>query len=289
VDKLPDMICEKTGRIHASFNQTGAVTGRLSSSDPNLQNIPIRTEPGREIRTAFVPRNPDNVLLTADYSQVELRMMAHFSKDENLLEAFANEMDIHAFVASQVFAVDVENVTKEQRSRAKAVNFGIIYGQTPYGLARGTGMGVAEAKTFIQTYFFRYPKVRFFIDKCIDQARRNGYVATILGRRRPIPELQSKNRHQVALGERLAVNTILQGSAADLIKQAMIRIQNRIKTENRPSRMLIQVHDELVFETPEKTVEAETEFIRHEMTHAIPLNVPVTVDINWGKNWLEGK
>ncbi len=289
VDRLPEMINAKTGRVHASFNQTGAVTGRLSSSDPNLQNIPIRTEVGRQIRRAFVPGDKANVLLTADYSQIELRVLAHFCRDAALVRAFAEGRDIHAAVAAQVFDVPLAEVTKEQRGRAKAVNFGIIYGQGAYGLSRQTGIPVPEAKKFIDRYFARYPGIRGFIDDCIARARRDGYVRTILGRRRAIEDIRSQNRQAAAAAERLAVNTVVQGSAADLIKQAMIRIHRRIRDERRPSRMLIQVHDELVFEVPRATVEAEAEMIRREMTTALPLDVPIQMDINWGDNWLEGK
>ncbi len=289
VDTLPEMICERTGRIHASFHQTAAITGRLSSSDPNLQNIPIRTEIGRQIRRAFVPRDAEHVLLTADYSQIELRVLAHFCQDDALNSAFAEDRDIHRFVASQVFSVPLEEVTSEQRSRAKAVNFGIIYGQTPYGLSRTTGMSAGEARRFIDMYFMRYPGIRMFFDKVVADAKRVGYVQTILGRRRPIPDIGSRNRNTRAQAERLAVNTILQGSAADLIKRAMINIHRRITAEDRPPRMLIQVHDELVFDVPRDAVEAQADFVRREMTTALPLNVPIKVDIAWGDNWLEGK
>ncbi|HOA72633.1 MAG TPA: DNA polymerase I [Phycisphaerae bacterium] len=289
IDTLPQMICPQTGRIHAGFNQTSAITGRLSSSDPNLQNIPIRTEMGRRIREAFVPRDADHVLLTGDYSQIELRVLAHFCKDEALRAAFAEDRDIHQFVAAQVFGVPLDQVTKEQRSRAKAVNFGIIYGQTAYGLSRATGMSVGEADGFIRMYFMRYPGIRMFIDATIDQAKRDGFVRTILGRRRAVPEINSRNRGLRTQAERLAVNTVIQGSAADLIKRAMIAIHRRIVSEQRPSRMIIQVHDELVFDVPRTAVEAEAEFIRHEMTTALPLEVPIKVDLAWGDNWLQSK
>ncbi len=289
VDALPDTICEKTSKVHASFHQTATATGRLSSSDPNLQNIPIRTETGREIRKAFVPAGKDNVLLTADYSQIELRVLAHFCQDQALLSAFHKDRDIHTFVASQVFDVPIESVSREQRGRAKAVNFGIIYGQTPFGLSRQTGMSVTEARRFIDKYFSRYPGIRRFIDECIDIARRRGFVETILGRRRQIEKIHARNRQRAALAERLAVNTVIQGSAADLIKRAMIAIHHRVKREQRPTRTLIQVHDELVFELPRSAVEAEAEMIRREMSSAIPLDVPIRVDIAWGRNWLEGK
>jgi DNA polymerase I len=289
IDTLPTMVSRRTGRIHASFHQTGAQTGRLSSSDPNLQNIPVRTEAGREIRRAFVAGEPGHVLLTADYSQIELRVLAHFSKDETLSEAFRQDQDIHAFVAAQVNSIPIDQVTKQQRSAAKAVNFGIVYGQTPFGLARGLGISQTEAKAFIDTYFLRYPGIRFFIDRCIEEVRARGYAETIAGRRRNVDGLRSRNRQQVALAERIAVNTVIQGSAADMIKKAMIDIDQAITSENRPLKMLIQVHDELVFETPEDAVAQEAEMIRKKMECAIPLDVPISVDINWAQNWLEGK
>ncbi len=289
IDTLPTMICRRTGRIHTNFSQTSAITGRLSSSDPNLQNIPIRTEIGREIRRAFVARDADHVLLSADYSQIELRVLAHFCGDAALRQAFLEDRDIHQFVAAQVFGVPLDAVTKEQRGRAKAVNFGIIYGQTAYGLSRTTGMTPGEAQGFIDMYFMRYPGIRMFIDRTIADARRIGHVRTMLGRRRAIPDINSRNGGLRAQGERLAVNTVIQGSAADLIKRAMINIHRRIVRENRPCRMLIQVHDELVFDVRRDAVEQEAEFIRAEMQTAIPLNVPVKVDINWADNWLEGK
>jgi len=288
-DTLPKMICTRTGRVHASFHQTGAITGRLSSSDPNLQNIPIRTELGRRIRGAFVARDENHVLLTADYSQIELRVLAHFCQDSTLKQAFAEDRDIHRFVASQVFGVPLDEVTSGQRGRAKAVNFGIIYGQTAYGLSRSTGMPVGEAQGFIDMYFMRYPGIRMFIDKIIADAKRDGYVSTILGRRRMIADIDSRNRNTRQAAERLAVNTVIQGSAADLIKKAMIHIHRRIVAEHRPSHMLIQVHDELVLDVKRDAVEAEAAFIRQEMADALPLDVPIKVDIAWGETWLEGK
>ena len=289
IDTLPTMVSRKTGRVHASFNQTGAVTGRLSSNDPNLQNIPIRTETGKEIRRAFVACDADHVLLSADYSQIELRLLAHFSKDAALLEAFRSGQDIHRAVAAQVNAVPLEEVTPAQRNAAKAVNFGIIYGQTAFGLSRALGISSAEARKFIDTYFLRYPGIRTFIHSCIADARRTGYAQTIFGRRRPIPELQSRNPGQVSFGERIAVNTVVQGSAADLIKRAMIDIHREIQSNDRPLSMLIQVHDELVFETPKAHVEGEAEMVRQKMQNAIPLDVPVVVDLGWGPNWAEAK
>ncbi len=289
IETLPKMVSPRTSRIHASFHQTGAVTGRLSSSDPNLQNIPIRTETGRQIRKAFVAGDESSVLVVADYSQIELRVLAHFCKDEALTQAFVDNQDIHAFVAAQVNNVDIADVTKEQRSAAKAVNFGIVYGQTAFGLARGLGIPVPEARDFIDKYFLRYPGIRHFIDQTIAAARTQGHVETIMGRRRNIPELHSRNKQQVALGERLAVNSVVQGSAADLIKKAMIDIHRSIRDEDRPSRLLIQVHDELVFEVPRSEVDTEMQMITEKMCNAIPLDVPVVIDIAQGRNWLESK
>ena len=289
IDTLPQMICARTGRIHAGFNQTSAITGRLSSSDPNLQNIPVRTEEGRRIRSAFVARDADHVLLTADYSQIELRVLAHFCGDQALRAAFAEDRDIHQFVAAQVFGVPIEEVTREQRGRAKAVNFGIIYGQTAFGLSRTTGMPMGEAQRFIDMYFARYPGIRHFIEASLIKARRDGVVSTILGRRRTLADINSRNKGLRQQAERLAVNTIIQGSAADLIKRAMIEIHRGIIAQRRPSRMIIQVHDELVFDVPRNCVEAESEIIQHQMTTALPLEVPIKVDIAWGNNWLESK
>ncbi len=289
IDTLPSMVCRKTGRLHAGFNQTGAVTGRLSSSDPNLQNIPVRTETGRRIRQAFVAPSSDHVLLAADYSQIELRLLAHFCKDSALLAAFEAGQDIHRAVAAQVNGVAPEEVTSEQRSAAKAVNFGIIYGQTPFGLSRSLGIPLAQAKAFIDMYFLRYPGIRLFIDRCIDDARRTGHAQTILGRRRPIPELNSRNAGEIAFGERIAVNTVVQGSAADLIKRAMIDIHRELMSGGHPAKMLVQVHDELVFEVPKADLERESEMIRDRMEHAIPLDVPIVVDIASGPNWAESE
>lgn len=289
VDALPQQICKRTGRVHTSFHQTGAVTGRLSSSDPNLQNIPIRTELGREIRRAFVPRSADERLVVADYSQVELRVLAHFSEDEALAQAFAEERDIHAFVASQVNGVTLEDVTREMRAQAKAVNFGIVYGQTAFGLAQATGMSRADAQAFIDAYFARYPRVRRFIDQVIADAKRVGYVQTILGRRRPIENIDSRNANIRAQAERFAVNTVVQGSAADLIKVAMIQLDERIRQETLPMRMLLQVHDELVCETPAEQAAAAAAVLRDVMCAALPLRVPLKVDVGIGLNWLEAK
>lgn len=287
VDSLPEMVNPRTGRVHPSFHQTGAVTGRLSCSDPNLQNIPIRTEVGAQIRRAFVPGSPNHVLLKADYSQIELRVLAHFSGDENLAKAFREDHDIHAFVASQINGVPLEKVTKDQRARAKTVNFGIVYGQSAFGLARQTGMSQAEAKLFIEQYFQRYPRIRTFLDSCIAHARKHGYVKTLMGRRRAIAEINSRNQTMRNAAERFAVNTVVQGTAADLIKLAMLNIHRRIEGEKRPLKMILQVHDELVFETPRKGVETQREMIVHEMSNALKLTVPIKVDVAAGSNWLD--
>jgi DNA polymerase I len=291
LDNLTEFVNPRTGRIHASFNQTGAGTGRLSCSDPNLQNIPIRTDEGRRIRLAFVPGNREkNVLLTADYSQIELRILAHFTQEPALLRAFAADEDIHSAVAAEVFGVPLERVTRDQRAQAKIINFGIVYGVSAFGLARRIeGLNVSSAQKLIDDYNRRFPSIARFLDQCVMEAQGHGYVKTILGRRRPIPEIQSNTLAIRNMGERMAINSVVQGSAADLIKVAMNNIHRRIKREKRPSRMLLQVHDELVFETPEDAVESEAEMIRQEMTSAIQLAAPLKVEVGWGKNWQEVK
>jgi len=241
------------------------------------------------VRKAFIPQEPGDVILAADYSQVELRMLAHFSKDKQLLAAFAGGQDIHRSVAAQVHGIALEDVTPDQRSRAKAVNFGIVYGQSAYGLSRGIGISVSEAQTFIDDYFNRYPAISGFIDETIAQAGRQGFVTTILGRQRYLPDINSKNAGQRKLAERMAVNTVIQGSAADLIKMAMINLHRKIKEENLAIKMMLQVHDELVFETPQEKATDYAEIIRQQMTTAIELRVPLAVDIGWGANWLDCK
>jgi len=287
VGKLGLLINPRTGRVHASFNQTVTATGRLSSSDPNLQNIPIRTELGSKIRSAFIPENKDGCILSLDYSQIELRLLADFSKDKALMAAFAADQDIHRFVASQIFNVPLDEVTSEMRSRCKAVNFGIIYGQGAFGLSRSIGISQSEAKKFIEDYFARYKSIRKFMDDCIATAKRTGYAETILHRRRKILNLASRNSNKRAQAERLAVNTVIQGSAADLIKIAMITIQQKIERENLPVKMLLQVHDELVFELPAAEAEKHASWICNEMIEAIKLDVPLKVDISYGPTWLK--
>jgi DNA polymerase-1 len=289
VDKLGSLINPRTGRLHASFNQTIAETGRLSSSNPNLQNIPIRTELGSKVRSAFVPGKKSDCILSADYSQIELRLLAHFSKDRAMMDAFAADRDIHSFVASQIYGVPIEQVSSEMRSRCKAVNFGIIYGQGAFGLSRSIGIGRAEAKKFIDDYFARYSSIRKFMDDCIARARRTGYAETILGRRRKIQNLTSKNGSKRSQAERLAVNTVVQGSAADMIKIAMISIQRKIDAENLPVLMLLQIHDELLFELPAAEAEEHAKWIAELMTGAIKLDVPLKVDVKYGPTWLGGK
>jgi len=289
VDPLPQLVSGRTGRLHASFHQTVAATGRLSSSDPNIQNIPIRSAEGREIRRAFVARDADHVLVTADYSQIELRILAHLSQDEALLEAYQNDQDIHAFVAAQVAGIPLEEVTKEQRSRAKAINFGIIYGQGAFGLARSLRIPRRDAADFIDAYKKRYAGIVRFMEQCVAEAEKTGRVSTLLGRQRTIPEIHSRNRPRRALGERLAVNTVVQGTAADMIKVAMVRVHRRILEESLPARLLIQVHDELVFEAPKADAEKTAEMARKEMMEALPLSVPMRVDVAWGDNWLAAK
>ncbi|MBI9018896.1 MAG: DNA polymerase I [Phycisphaerae bacterium] len=289
VDTLGTMVNNRTGRIHCSFNQCGTATGRLSCSDPNLQNIPVRTEEGKKIRKAFIPGDKNNVLMAADYSQIELRLLAHFSQDEDLLKAFNNGQDIHRFVAAQVYGVAFDNVTSEMRSCAKAVNFGIIYGQGAFGLSRGTGMSVKEADKFIKDYFYRYSHIKDYMEAVIEDAKKCGYVQTILGRRRMLPDINSSNNNLRKMAERMAVNTTLQGSAADLIKVAMINIDKRITDENLDMKMLLQVHDELVFELPKDKAEDYGQIVRDEMIKALKLDVPLLVDVNSSENWLECK
>lgn len=287
IDALPEMICPKTGRIHASFNQVVTATGRLSSSDPNLQNIPVRTEEGRAIRSAFVAENGDTELLAADYSQIELRMLAHFTEDERLCQAFQNDEDIHARVAGEVFGVPLEEVTKDQRRQAKAVNFGVIYGQSAFGLAKQLGIDRSEAAEFIRAYFAQYPGINTFLDEVLDDCRRKGYVTTILGRRRKIEGLPSQRSAQSTLAERTAINTVIQGSAADLIKRAMINVHLRLKQELPEAKMLLQIHDELVFEAPKTHRDALAAIVNEEMSGAFELRVPLKVDMKAGRRWSE--
>jgi DNA polymerase-1 len=287
VDTLPTMVDAATGRVHTNYRQAVAATGRLSSDDPNLQNIPIRTEKGREIRKAFVPRDQDHLLLSADYSQIELRVIAHMSGDHNMQEAFRHGLDIHAATAAKVFNVDIAEVTRDQRSRAKAVNFGIAYGQGAFGLSQNLGIPRGEAKQIIDDYFAQFPGVRGYMDEQIEFARQNGFVKTLLGRRRYLPDITSANQTVRAAAERVAINAPMQGTAADIIKLAMVRIHERIAQEGLRSRLLLQVHDELVFDVQLTEVDAVQRLVRELMEGAIKLEVPLVVDMNMGKNWLE--
>ena len=284
VDALPQMLSAASGRLHTTFGQTGTATGRLSSANPNLQNIPIRTDLGRDIRAAFVPE-PGWILLAADYSQIELRLLAHFSKDELLVEAYRRGDDIHTLTASQVFGVPPLMVTPDHRRQAKVVNFGIVYGLSAFGLSQNLGIEPREAKQFIDAYFEKYSGVRKFIDATLEEARREGKVKTLFGRVRPIPDINSKNSNLRGFAERTAVNTPLQGTAADLIKIAMIRIDNGIRDRELKSRMTLQVHDELVFEVPEGEIDIIKSLVREEMEQVHALHVPLQVDIGVGANW----
>ena len=284
VDALPALMRSGTGRVHTTFGQTGTATGRLSSANPNLQNIPIRTELGREIRAAFIAE-PGHVLLAADYSQVELRLLAHYSRDKLLVEAFRRGDDIHTLTASQVFGVPPLAVTPDQRRAAKIVNFGIVYGLSAFGLSQNLGIEPGEARKFIDAYFEKYAGVRAFIDVTLEQTRRYGKVTTLFGRIRPIPDINSKNSTQRGFAERTAVNTPLQGTAADLIKLAMIRIDEEIRKRDMKSRMTLQVHDELVFEVPETEVDVMKALVREHMENAHALEVPLLVEIGVGPNW----
>jgi len=287
VDALPEQIEEKTGRIHTDYMQTVAATGRLSSNNPNLQNIPIRTERGREVRKAFVPRDENYVLLAADYSQIELRIIAALSKEETMMKAFKEGEDIHASTAAKVFDVPLGEVTREQRSNAKTVNFGIIYGVSAFGLSNQTDLSRAESKDLIETYYKTYPKLRDYIDAQVEFARENGYVSTVMGRRRYLKDINAKN-HMVRSGaERNAVNAPIQGSAADIIKVAMINIQQKLKEGNYQSKMLLQVHDELVFDIHKDELEELKPMIKSEMENAFKLEVPLDVELGIGQNWLE--
>ena len=288
VDTLPELVNPQTGRIHARFNQTVAATGRLSGSDPNLQNIPIRTDLGREIRRAFLPEDGWK-LLSADYSQIELRVLAHFTNDPALVDAFGKGEDIHATTASAVYGVALDVVNSEMRRVAKAVNFGIIYGQGAFGLSQTIGIPQSEARSFIDTYFERFAAVPAFVDETIEKGRAHGYVSTIMGRRRYLPDLNSRNRNAKNAAERTAVNSVIQGSAADVIKIAMIAIADRLKREEREARMLVQVHDELLFEIPPGEIEEVAALVAEEMQGAMDLRVPLEVDVSTGDNWGELK
>jgi DNA polymerase-1 len=286
LDALVNIVNPVTGRIHTSYNQTVTATGRLSSSNPNLQNIPIRTEEGREIRKGFIA-DDGRLLLSADYSQIELRVFAHYSEDPVLLRAFEREEDIHTRTAAEVFDLDPKMVAPEMRRMAKMINFGIIYGMGPVKLAKELGISKKVAQVYLDSYFEKYKGVKNFKEKIISQARQNGYVSTLLKRRRYLPNINSDIGNIRSEAERAAINTPIQGTAADLIKMAMINIAQRLKKENLRTKMLLQVHDELVFEVPQGELSSATKLIKDEMEGVYSLNTPLKVDINWGKNWGE--
>ena len=287
IEKLPAEISPRDGRIHCNFNQTVAATGRLSCQDPNLQNIPVRTELGREIRAAFRPEKAGWSYLSADYSQIELRLLAHLSEDQSLIDAFLNHQDIHARTAADVMGVALDQVTKEMRHHAKAVNFGILYGQGEYGLSQELGISRQAAAHFIQRYFARFPGVKLFIQKCKDEAKRTGRATTLTGRERLIPEINSKNGQIRQAAERLAVNTPLQGTAADLIKLAMLQIDRKLKERQTRGFMVLQIHDELIFEIPDEEIPFFKDIIPKYMQSVFELKVPLVADVLVGKNWKE--
>ena len=287
VKALPEEINPKTGRVHTVYNQAVAATGRLSSNQPNLQNIPIRTERGQQVRKAFIPRDEAHVLLAADYSQIELRIIAALSQDPAMVEAFQKGEDIHAATAAKVFGVALNEVSREQRSNAKTVNFGIVYGVSAFGLSQQTNLSRSEAKELIDAYYLTYPKLKAYMNEQVDFAREKGYVETVLGRRRYLKDINSQNAVVRGAAERNAVNAPIQGSAADIIKLAMINIHRRLKKEHWESKMLLQVHDELVFDVPKAEVERLTAMVKEEMESAFTLDVPLVVDVGIGQNWLE--
>ncbi len=287
MDALPKLIHPKTGRVHTSYAQAVAATGRLSSTNPNLQNIPIRTDMGKEIRKAFVPRDDNHTLLAVDYSQIELRIVASVAEDPGMMEAFNAGLDIHTATAAKVFGVEVADVTKDQRYKAKSVNFGLIYGQGAFGLAQNLGIKRGEAKELIDAYFEQFGGVKTYMDDTIKYCREHGYVKTLMGRKRFIPDINSNNQTVVGFAERNAINAPIQGSAADMIKLAMINIHNRFSKMDIGTRMLLQVHDELLFDVPKNELEEITAVIKEEMERAMPLKVPVIAEAGHGANWLE--
>jgi len=287
IEALPKLINPKTGRIHTSYNQAVTSTGRLSSNNPNLQNIPIREDRGREIRKAFIPSNNENIFVSADYSQIELRLMAHLSQDEGMILAFQNSEDIHTATAAKINKIDISEVTREMRSKAKTANFGIIYGISAFGLSQRLNISRTEAKELIDNYFISYPKVKEYMDKSIAFARDNGFVETLFGRKRYLADINSRNVTVRGFAERNAINAPLQGSAADIIKIAMIRIFARMQELNLKSKMILQVHDELNFDVYKPELTIMHEIIKTEMQQAVQLKVPLTIDLGIGENWLE--
>jgi DNA polymerase-1 len=284
---LPLLVNPRTKRIHTSYNQTVAATGRLSSTNPNLQNIPIKTEKGREIRKAFVPRNADYLLMAADYSQIELRIIASLSGDAAMIQAFKDGIDIHTATASKVYGIPIQEVDAAMRRNAKGVNFGIIYGISAFGLSENLGISRKDAAEIIENYFSNYPSVKAYMDKSIAFARKHGYVETIKGRRRYLSDINSANSIVRGFAERNAINAPIQGSSADMIKVAMINIHQQMQEKNMRSKMILQVHDELVFDAHRDEIEELKIMVEKEMREAVSLDVPIVVDINIGENWLE--
>lgn len=287
VDALPTMVNPKTGRVHTSYNQAVAATGRLSSVNPNLQNIPIRTERGREVRKAFIPRDSGHSIVSADYSQIELRIIAEISKDTNMMQAFIDNLDIHTATAANVYGIALDEVTSDQRRNAKAVNFGIIYGQSAFGLSQNLGIPRKEAADIIEQYFAQFPGIKQYMTDTMNFARENGYVTTLMGRRRYLRDINSANATVRGFAERNAINAPIQGSAADMIKIAMINIHREIKAQKLEAKMTMQVHDELVFDVPNHEIELIKPIIMHNMKTAIKTEVPIMVEIGTGLNWLE--
>ena len=287
IDALPERVDPATGKIHTSFNQTVTSTGRLSSSNPNLQNIPVREELGREIRKAFTADDAESVFFSADYSQIELRIMAHFSGDEHMTDAFRHGADIHAATAAKIFGVAPEEVTSDMRRRAKTANFGIIYGISAFGLAERLAIPRAEARELIDGYFASYPRIKAYMDASIQTATEQGYVETLFGRRMFLPDIRSRNAVVRGYAERGAINAPIQGTAADIIKIAMIGIRRRFRQEHLRSRMILQVHDELNFNVRQEELDVVRRIVREEMEGAATLSVPLTVDCGVGRNWLE--
>ena len=282
-------VIDEDGKIHSSFNQAVTTTGRLSSTEPNLQNIPIKYEMGKAIRKVFVPDSEEQVILSADYSQIELRVLAHIGNDESLIDAFLNHSDIHTKTASEVFNVPLDEVTSTQRSNAKAVNFGIVYGIGDFSLAKDLKISRKEAKNYIEMYFDRYPGVKKYMDDIINQAKENLYVTTVMNRRRLIPEIKASNKMVRSFGERLAMNTPIQGSAADIIKLAMVNVYNEIKKKNLKSKLILQVHDELILNVYKDELEEVKLIVKKEMENVLQLRVPLEVDMSVGENWYEAK
>ena len=287
IEPLPSYISPVTGKIHTTFNQSLTATGRLSSSKPNLQNIPIRSERGKEIRKAFIPSRPDGVIVSADYSQIELRIMAHLSCDRHLISAFREGQDVHAMTAAKIFGISLDEVTSDQRRIAKTANFGIMYGISAFGLSQRLHISRAEAKKIIEDYYANFPAISSYIEDTLTAARETGYVETIFGRRRYLPDINSRNGTVRSLAERTAINAPIQGTSADIIKLAMINVDKRIAAEGLQSRMILQIHDELLFDSIPSEVEALRKIVTEEMENVTQLSVPLTVECNYGNNWLE--